>query len=377
MQLNENNAENDATNECCNSGCNNCVLDIRQCELEKQRRQLKSNVCKRINVFNSGSYATFQVKSIVALTANVRRFSFQYNIDGICHGNVANGSDKQQQPHRTSASIGLASPSHYLHIPPTFYLLLRAPIGGGESELLGARDRHDKNTADHYISRPYTPCAYNHEALTFDILVKLQATGLMSEYFQALQIDQCCEWKGCFGSFTYTPNKYKYLICISQGVAIAPIHHLIASILADDTDDTIVYSLACYRNIENILLRDEHSQFRQYWNFHSYIYLSEAQCNCNAATAKASGTNDAGRRDAQQQQKRGKCCQCIEQQQKFNENIRNYRLDSRELIDLYQKLSTSSICTVFCGMVKLEAVIKQSLSVIGDRTITDNYFNLE
>lgn len=388
MQLSKTNDENDTTNECCNSGCNNCVLDIRQRKLEQQRRNRKLNDSSCINVFSGGSYATFQVKSIVPLTANVLRFCFQYRIDGDNDGKIADDGENQQQQRQHSATTS-ASSSYYLCIPPTFYLLLRAPISESPSapsttvsQWLDKRERHDKNTADHFISRPYTPCVYDSEALTFDILVKLQTNGCMSGYLRELHIGQCTEWKGCFGSFEWAPNKYKYLICISQGVAIAPIHHLATSILADESDDTIIYSLACYQNIDNILLRDEHSQFRQYWNFHSRIYLSESQCNCRDQTELRESTvtcariNDAVR-DVQQQESERNNCQCLKKQQRFNENICNYRLDSQELINLYRKLNTSSIRTVFCGVEKLEKVIQDCLHAIDDSTISENYIKLE
>lgn len=383
MQLNEINTAVETTNECCNSGCNNCVLDIRQRELDKQQKQRKSRNSNCIDVFNGGSYATFQVKSIVPLTATVWRYCFQYRIDGRNDDAGDDGKladDSRQDKHQQHQQQHQQQQLSYLHIPPTFYLLLRAPINAASAavplatatqQLLSGRERHDKNTADHFISRPYTPFVYDSEALTFDIVVKLQPHGWMTEYLRALHIGQCTEWKGCFGSFEWTANKYKYLICISHGVAIAPIHHLIGSILADDTDDTVIYSLACYQNIENILLRDEHSEFRQYWNFHSRIYLSESQCGCQPASSEAAAnatvSDSAPCRD----------CQCIRKQQRFNENICNYRLDSQELINLYRKFNTSSICTVFCGANKLERIIKDCLQAIGDKAISENYFNLE
>lgn len=389
MQLTESDTENDSI-DCCNSGCNNCVLDIRQKNLEKStnRNRLASHR-NRINVFG-GSYATFQVKSIERCTTNVLRYRFQF-----VHRNNQTEKESELQ-------------AFYLNIPSTYFVLLRAPnpIKDIAAEaptsataiatttttatktttgttaattttstiettcvaqtqlqlLLGKRERHDKTTEDIYISRPYTPLCFDSDALTFDIAVKHVPNGLMSQYLSELCVNDLTEWKGVFGSFQWSPNKYKYLICLCQGVAIAPIHSLIRQILHDDTDDTIIHLIACFQDIDSILLRDEYCTFRQYWNFQSTIYLSAQLNDCARCSV-----------DAQRKVN----CQCIKQYLKFNENICNYRLDGRELINFYRQLNTNSICTVFCGVKKLEKVIRDCLNVIDDNTINANYYVLE
>lgn len=351
MQLNE----SDDSTECCNSGCNNCVLDVRQNTWLNRgnHQQLNAN---RINVFSGGSYAKFQVKSIIKCTSNVLRLCFQYVHDG-----VVNGAEEN-----LPATTTTTTPTPCLNIPTTFFLLLRAPISVAldrTSSTSNQRDRHDKDTDDIYISRPYTPFNSDYDALTFDIVVKLIPNGSMSRYINELCVNDITEWKGCFGSFEWVANKYRYLVCICQGVAIAPIHRLIQSILDDEEDDTIIVFIGCFQDIDHILLRDEHIAFRQYWNFQSTIYLSQPDRCALCAT------NNGGQPKVN--------CECLTNQRKFNENICSDRLNSDDLIRLYRKLNTNSVCTVFCGVEKLEQVIKHCLDQIDDKTISSNYFNLE
>lgn len=303
--------------ECCNSGCNNCVLDVRRWREEQQSKSAKNS---RVNLFD-GTYRYFQVKSIEKLTENNYRFRFKFR-----------------------GSNGLLNGNYTIRLPPTHHLFLRAP-----SEMVND-SKHDKSMKENYISRPYTPIELDGDQLTFDVLVKLEMNGKMSKYLQSLTINCDTEWKGCYGDFIWSPNpaKFKYLVCICQGVAIAPMYALIKSILSNENDETIVHLLACFKNLENCLLRDDLVECRKFWNFKSTVYLSQP----------ISGS-------------------CSKQSLRFDEDIRNNRLTVEELKTVYIERGTTSIFTLFCGTKKLENLVETVLKELNDQCIKENYFVLK
>lgn len=299
--------------ECCNSGCNNCILDIRRMQRQKE---LQLNKSKKHNLFD-GTYRTFVVISIQECTENVHRFRFEWKGD---------------------------DPENYtIEVPPTQHLFLRAP-----SEMENAA-KHDKDTKENYISRPYTPIAVDE--LTFDVLVKFESNGRMSEYLKSLKVGNVTEWKGSYGDFIWSPNQKKFLICICQGVAIAPMYLLVMSILANENDETIIHLFACFKNIRNCLLRDELMECRKYWNFNSEMFLSK---NCD---------NCAG------------MCSCVSK--RFDEIIHDRRLTTEELKKFYHERRTSSVFTLVCGTEQLERMVETCIDELNDGEIRKNYFCLK
>lgn len=251
-----------------------------------------------------------------------------------------------------------ASAQFYLDIPDSYFLLLRAPTTVA-AHAKNDREKYDKTTDGTYISRPYTPLRFNAADLTFELLIKLAPNGSMTKYFEDLRVNDVTEWKGVFGSFQWIPNRYKYLVCICQGVAISPIYSLIKAILNDENDETRIILLACFQNVENIQLRHEQEEFRRYWNYQSRIYLSHQETCELCASQKIVN------------------CDCLKDGLRFGEEVRNYRLDTQELADIYTDLKTNEVYTVFCGIEKLERVIMDCFEEIGDKVLRANYFNLE
>lgn len=322
--------------QCCNWGCNSCTLDTHQTKIDAIAKR-KSRTDKT-NVF-SKPYAKFIVESITKCTSFILRYRFKYVVDE-CN------DDRE---------------SYYLHIPTTYFLLLRAP-STEEAHVksnMGYREKYDLLTEETYMSRPYTPFQFDSSALTFDLLIKLTPYGSMCRYFESLQLNDVTEWKGVFGSFKWLPNKYKYLVCVCQGVAISPIYNLIKHILDDENDETKIIMIACYQNVDNIQLREETAEFNRLLNFQSKIYLSHQE-KCEFCIDQ-----------------RVVNCDCLTDALKYNEQVRNYRLDIEELVNIYASLKTNSVYTVFCGVEKLENVIKDAFNEMGDQTLSDNYFNLE
>lgn len=315
--------------ECCNSGCNNCILDIRQKQLSlvgQQQRQQKAIIT---NIFDK-SYHRFRLIAIVECTENVWRMKFQ----------LAQNSDENE---------GI------LFVPATHHLLLRAPAPVATDVTVAAK--HDKQTIGNFISRPYTPISCSSDDNSFEILVKFETFGMMSAYLRNLQINDVTEWKGVYGDFYWQPDpvRYKFLVCICQGVAIAPHFSLISSILADENDETIVHLLACYRNLDQCLLRTELATARSYWNFQSRFYLSQENCS-------------------ECQSSRVVNCTCIRYRLKFGETVCNFRLDHIELKDFYHRLQSNLFLILFCGTNALAKLIEDSLSELG---INGNYYRIK
>lgn len=300
------NMTEDIDEECCNSGCNNCILDIRQ---RQQQKDSALNASKKLNLFD-GTYKHFVVISIAECSNNVHRFRFKIKDDEI---------DNLEK--------------YTIEIPPTYHLFIRVL-----SETVN-ESRHDKSTNIGYISRPYTPIEFNRNQFTFDILVKFETNGKMSNYLRSLTPNSVTEWKGCYGNFTWCPNpkEIKHLVCICQGVAIAPMYSLIKSILSNENDDTLIHLIACFKNLENCLLRDELAECRKYWNFQSTIFLSQPN-NCG--------------------------------QFRYGEIVHNYRLTTEEIKKIYFDKGTNSIYTLVCGTNKLENLVKSCVNEL----IGENYF---
>lgn len=310
--------------ECCNSGCNNCVLDRK---VHQRQQPEKSG----INLFD-GTYRTFRLASIDTITENVKRFRFIYESSG------TNGAGEKFS----------------LHVPPTMHLFIRIPTATENS------NKHDKNTEANYISRPYTPIATDSIRLTFDILVKLEEHGKMSSFFERTRVADLSEWKGCYGTFQWQPSSsIKHLICICQGVAIAPMFALISSILSNEQDETMIHLVVCFKDLKNHLLRKELSECRKFWNFRSFVYLSQEK-RCDLCASKNIEN-----------------CMCLKQKLLFNEIVRNYRLDSNELHRFYESLKANSIFTLFCGTERLKRIVETVVETVKDDSIKRNFICLE
>lgn len=324
--------------ECCNWGCNSCTLDTHQEKVDKiAQRKPRAD---RISVF-SEPYAKFVVESVTRCSPIVLRYRFKFI------------ADENTGYHEAGV--------YYLDIPTTYFLLLRAPSTpeAHKKSRMGYRKKYDELTEETYMSRPYTPFQFDGAALVFDLLIKLAPNGSMTKYFENLKENDVTEWKGVFGSFKWIPNKYQYLVCVCQGVAISPVFNLIKSVLDDESDETIIVLIACYQDVENIQLREEHAEFEQHENYQSRIYLSHEK-KCEFCVNR-----------------RVVNCYCLKDDLKPNEKVHNYRLDTEELVNVYAGLKTNSVFTVFCGIKKLENVIKDTFEEMEDKTLTDNYFNLE
>ncbi|XP_058129693.1 NADH-cytochrome b5 reductase-like [Anopheles ziemanni] len=331
--------ETNSDQECCGSGCTNCVLD-----LKPSRHKLPPGVT---NLFDR-TYQPFVCCSIVQQAENVFRFTF-----------------------RRDKSSHDPSNNHRLIVPPGCHLLMRAPKTFNRSEYpaddqlvlwrkqhpahqvvdrvpTSELEKYDKNEEDLFFSRPYTPIAHNHEAATFEVLIKMEPGGKMTEYLLTLSIGSTTEWKGVYGEFQRRRNQYPNVVGFVQGVAIAPVYSTMRSILDDDEDYTRLTLCACFRDLENVLLRDELQAMAGYWNFKYETYLSRRSCSCLQDEASS--------------------CSCIAKRKKYNEPIYDRRLDEKDIARLMAPSSekkNSSPLVLLCGTDSFTSFIISNLVKLG------------
>ncbi|XP_049535233.1 NADH-cytochrome b5 reductase-like [Anopheles darlingi] len=246
--------------ECCGSGCTNCVLD-----LKPDRHQPSVGVS---NVFDR-TYQRFTCCEITQETEQVFRFRFQLQQERV--------------------------PGQTLYIPPGCHLLLRAPRHRSndlaDEKLKSWRENHpaschtrpaptarikkyDTKEDDLYLSRPYTPVAHRREDCSFEVLIKMEPDGAMTDYLLSLNVGSVTEWKGVYGEFSWDRNRYRNLVAFTQGVGIAPIYTAFRAILDDEEDETHLTLVACFRDLQSVLLRDRLREMASYWNFRYSIYTS-------------------------------------------------------------------------------------------------------
>lgn len=312
---NSSESDTDEEEQCCGSGCNNCVLD----KLQQTNKPKFFDIESKSNIF-SKNYTKFAVQNILRHSDTIYEFAFSYiNTDG---NDLTN---------------------FIIDIPPGHHLFLRSPYIYNEKTAIN-RTKHDQNTIEEYISRPYTPILVNRKELQFHILVKLESNGQMSSYLRHLTIGNHTEWKGVYGTFKWITaslnhTKYTNLVCIYQGIAVAPIYSVMSSIFANDLDETRITVFGCYKNIENILMRKKLYEFHQYWNLNSInYYLSQQKCTCSIRQMN---------------------CLCIKKHLWYNENVFPYRLDDCQEFDkVFANKIKNQTYTIVCGTDKFTQFIK-------------------
>ncbi|KAM4748213.1 NADH-cytochrome b5 reductase 3 [Rhinophrynus dorsalis] len=166
--------------------------------------------------------------------------------------------------------FALPSPDHVLGLPVGQHLYLSARIDGN------------------LVVRPYTPVSSDDNKGYVDLVVKIYLKGIhpkfpeggkMSQYLEALRINETIDFRGPSGLLTYSgkgsfqirPDKksppvtkhVKRLGMIAGGTGITPMLQLIRAIMKDKEDKTVCYLLFANQTEKDILLRDELEEIRE------------------------------------------------------------------------------------------------------------------
>ncbi|XP_055547095.1 NADH-cytochrome b5 reductase-like [Wyeomyia smithii] len=324
---------------CCGSGCTNCILDQ-----ENRKRKIPSNF-DGPNVLSTGHYHQFRCTHIEPVTNSTYLMRFQF---------VASEETTQEVK---------------LLIPPGSHLMLRVErnwrntprpvnelfskwcVETSRADAHQARvhrqvrptiEKYDKTERDLYFSRPYTPIVVNQTERSFDVLIKFETGGEMSQYLLTSNVGDVQEWKGVYTGFCWTRNLFSHLIGFVQGVGLAPVYSIMKSILQDEEDYTRLCLCSCFSDISGIILRDDLYSMTKFWNFESKIYLSRESCTCD----------DESRRT----------CSCLSSRKKYNEQIFNHRLESIDVENLLQKFAPNSFQVLICGTEAFVAFIETCIS---------------
>ncbi|XP_059618274.1 NADH-cytochrome b5 reductase-like [Phlebotomus argentipes] len=305
----------DEEEECCGSGCNNCVLD-------RKPRNFRKSIENSVNVFNE-KYVRFSIETIKQVATSVYSISFRCKseeLTGRCVLGIPPGSYLQLRCHTKA----IRKDQNPIFKDFTFY--------DKQDDFLSqieVQDRHDKDTSRDYLSRPYTPINVDTRNLTFDILFKPERFGKMTQLVTKLYEGDEVEFKGPYGELVYQPNTFSHLYFFSHGVAVAPLYSLISSIVNDESDETFLHLVACYRNMNEALLRDEVQTLQQFWNFNASIFLPHE-------------TTD------------------IEGRVKFCESIYKKRLQREDISEIVKFRDRTSYFLI-CGTEKFTRAVKDSL----------------
>ncbi|XP_001663379.2 NADH-cytochrome b5 reductase-like [Aedes aegypti] len=339
-------ASDDELPKCCGSGCTNCVLD--------RKTKLRKLPSSRPSLLDDAGYQPFQCTAISQCSSNTFLFRFRY--------------------WSSSAETTSDDASKELSVPPGSHLMLRAPRDWRQADRPfnpifaawrmqsiekprvqdgGAKktvEKYDKNERDLYFSRPYTPIRVDSDACEFDVLIRMEVHGEMSEYLQTMHVNDVSEWKGVYTGFLWVRNARRNLLCIAQGVGLAPIYSILSTILDDEDDETRLNLIYCCRDIEGILLRDKLLHMSAYWNFKATIYLSREGCSCGGKTTRS--------------------CSCLSSKIKYGERILNHRLEEIDIENLLHKSGQQdSLQVLICGAECFTKFVENCLAQLNVREI--------
>lgn len=234
--------------DCCNSGCSPCILDVYEDLMKEWRekcRSLKSGErdeenrnSKNFPVLSQTKYTPFRILSITSVSSDTNFYKFQ------AVEKLEQGADYRE--------LKLE-----LNLQPSQYLMLQ----GSDSEKI--------------FTRAYTPVSEKTLSSNgqFHVIMKLYKNGKMSNYLMNLSPGDVTYWRGPYGGFVHTPNKFKRMLMICAGTGVAPMYSLALSIVNAEEDETTLKMLYCCKDEANIFLRKEIHALQSFWNFSATIYL--------------------------------------------------------------------------------------------------------
>lgn len=200
--------------DCCGNGCTNCILDTKP--LPEEDDELPNAL---------SIYRKYQLIGKSQVRPNITRYTFRL----------------KESRDNTS-----------LRIPPGHHIMMRSP------ELL---------------IRPYSPFSVTKANFEFEILVNDSPNGDMTKYIAGLETGQSVEFRGPVGRYQHKVNTN--VLIFTHGIAISSLYRIVTSILENQDDDSRVFFVACFQDLENILFREEIHSWNKFWNFDGSIYLSK------------------------------------------------------------------------------------------------------
>ncbi|XP_062716673.1 NADH-cytochrome b5 reductase-like [Aedes albopictus] len=333
--------------ECCGSGCTNCVLDRKT-----KFRKLPSS---RTSILDGGAYKPFLCTNISQCSFNTFRFRFQHQ-PSLVESTDAAGNELHISP---GSHLMLRAPRDWrqtnrptneLFMPWRAQSMEKARVQNGGIGAKKSAEKYDQSERDLYFSRPYTPIRVDSNACEFEVLIRLEVCGEMSEYLQTLHAGDVMEWKGTYTGFLWERNARKSLLCFAQGVGLAPIYSILAAILDDEEDETRLKLVYCCRDIEGILMRDELLKMGAFWNFEAAVYLSRKVCSCDGKTTRR--------------------CSCLSSKIKYSERIFNHRLEKIDIENLLHRSGQQdSVQVLICGTECFTKLVENCLTRLNVRNV--------
>uniref|UniRef100_A0A1A9WVF2 FAD_binding_6 domain-containing protein n=1 Tax=Glossina brevipalpis TaxID=37001 RepID=A0A1A9WVF2_9MUSC len=270
-------------NDCCGNGCANCILNMKSKTVIKY-----NNNNGKINVLNKYNY--------YVLLSKTRHISDINDILELHFKSKENGGD---------------------------YILTLIP-GGHVMMRITKQQANESTEHNKYHLRPYSPYWWNNLTMEFKILVNLKPQGYMSQYIERLQEENEVEFRGLPDIYEHNIDSdgKTYQMIITQGIAIASTLAIIEEILNNEEDMTRIVHVACFPHIKYVYFRNKFKDFNQYWNYKSFIYLSQQLC------------------ESKECQKMGHCledCLNFHKQLTYKETIYPYRLTTECLRHIKSK----------------------------------------
>uniref|UniRef100_A0A131YC86 NADH-cytochrome b5 reductase n=1 Tax=Ixodes ricinus TaxID=34613 RepID=A0A131YC86_IXORI len=219
--------------DCCGNGCALCVHDIYEQELKIWKNELLghgsegSTDGEKGQVLSRDIYTAFELVGITAITDKCCQYTFTI-------------------PHRRSLQMNVGD-----------HLIMRASYNG------------------ECITRQYTPISPSAQRGTFEVLIKIYPNGKMSKYIDSLTEGSLVEWRGPFGELNYKPNSHKQLILLAAGTGIAPMIQILRHITDNEDDETLVRLLFGVSRYDEIYLKKELDDLRNFWNVSILYCLSQ------------------------------------------------------------------------------------------------------
>ncbi|XP_063795713.1 NADH-cytochrome b5 reductase-like isoform X2 [Pseudophryne corroboree] len=127
------------------------------------------------------------------------------------------------------------------------------------------------------IQRAYTPISAIDVTGYFEVLIKIYEHGLMSQCIKCWRPGASIAWRGPFGGFSYTPNKYGELLMLCSGTGIAPMLPILTHVTDSEDDETFITLIVCTRTFKNLYMKSFLKEQARYWNVRTFYVLSQEQ----------------------------------------------------------------------------------------------------